>query len=73
MGVELTGKDAGRDGREAISARSCADRRAGGQGMKVIAYDPFLSEDRAKQIASQRWSWAKLLGCTPIFNHAACA
>ncbi len=48
MGVELTGKTLGVIGAGNIGAIVCA--RALGLKMKVVAYDPFLSEERATQI-----------------------
>ncbi|WP_121068358.1 phosphoglycerate dehydrogenase [Chachezhania antarctica] len=46
MGVELTGKTLGVIGAGNIGSIVCD--RARGLKMKVVAYDPFLSEDRAK-------------------------
>jgi D-3-phosphoglycerate dehydrogenase len=48
MGVELTGKTLGVIGAGNIGSIVC--NRALGLKMKVIAYDPFLSEERATQI-----------------------
>ena len=48
MGVELTGKVLGVIGAGNIGSIVCD--RARGLKMKVVAYDPFLSEDRAKQM-----------------------
>ena len=48
MGVELTGKTLGVIGAGNIGSIVCA--RALGLKMKVVAYDPFLSEDRAKSM-----------------------
>ncbi|MBO6790746.1 MAG: phosphoglycerate dehydrogenase [Dinoroseobacter sp.] len=48
MGVELTGKTLGVIGAGNIGGIVCD--RAVGLKMKVIAYDPFLSEERAKKL-----------------------
>ena len=48
MGVELTAKTLGVIGAGNIGSIVCD--RARGLKMKVVAYDPFLSEDRAKQM-----------------------
>ena len=48
MGVELTGKVLGVIGAGNIGSIVCD--RARGLKMKVVAYDPFLSEERAKQM-----------------------
>lgn len=48
MGVELTGKTLGVIGAGNIGSIVC--ERACGLKMKVIAYDPFLSEERAAKI-----------------------
>jgi D-3-phosphoglycerate dehydrogenase len=48
MGVEVTGKTLGVIGAGNIGSIVCS--RALGLKMKVLAYDPFLSEDRAAQI-----------------------
>ncbi len=52
MGVEITGKTLGLIGCGNIGA-IVADR-AIGLKMKVIAYDPFLSEDRAKELGVEK-------------------
>ncbi|MFH1877830.1 MAG: phosphoglycerate dehydrogenase [Candidatus Omnitrophota bacterium] len=48
MGVELYGKTLGVIGMGRIG--SCVARRALSFGMRILAYDPFLSEDRAKSM-----------------------
>jgi len=52
MGVELTGKVLGVIGAGNIGSIVCD--RAKGLRMKVIAYDPFLSQDRADQIGVEK-------------------
>ncbi|MFZ1991924.1 MAG: phosphoglycerate dehydrogenase [Alphaproteobacteria bacterium] len=52
MGVEVTGKTLGIIGCGNIG--SIVVRRAKGLEMKVIAYDPFLSEDRAKDLGVEK-------------------
>ena len=52
MGVELTGKTLGVIGAGNIG--SIVIDRAQGLRMKVIAYDPFLSEERATQIGVEK-------------------
>ena len=55
MGVELYGKTLGLIGCGNIGG-IVADR-ANGLKMHVIAYDPFLSPERAVEIGVERWSW----------------
>ncbi|MEM9756002.1 MAG: phosphoglycerate dehydrogenase [Pseudomonadota bacterium] len=52
MGVELTGKTLGVIGAGNIGSIVIA--RALGLKMKVLAYDPFLSEDRAREIGATK-------------------
>ena len=52
MGVELTGKTLGVIGAGNIGSIVCA--RALGLKMKVLAYDPFLSEERATEIGVEK-------------------
>jgi len=52
MGVELTGKTLGVIGAGNIG--SIVSDRARGLKMKVIAYDPFLSEERATEIGVEK-------------------
>lgn len=59
MGVELTAKTLGVIGAGNIG--SIVISRALGLKMKVIAYDPFLSEDRAKEIGCQKVELDELL------------
>jgi D-3-phosphoglycerate dehydrogenase / 2-oxoglutarate reductase len=59
MGVELTGKTLGVIGAGNIGAIVCA--RALGLKMKVVAYDPFLSEERATQIGVTKLELDELL------------
>ena len=60
VGVELAGKTLGIVGCGNIGA-IVADR-AHGLKMKVIAYDPYLSEDRARDLAVEKVDLAELLG-----------
>ncbi len=60
MGVELTGKTLGVIGAGNIGAIVCA--RALGLKMKVIAYDPFLSEERADELGVRKVELDELLG-----------
>ncbi|ARO13377.1 D-3-phosphoglycerate dehydrogenase [Ketogulonicigenium robustum] len=59
MGVELTGKTLGVIGAGNIGSIVCD--RAKGLKMKVVAYDPFLSEDRALQIGVEKVELDELL------------
>ena len=59
MGVELTGKTLGVIGAGNIGGIVC--ERANGLKMKVIAYDPFLSEDRATKIGVTKVELDELL------------
>ena len=52
MGVELTGKTLGVIGAGNIGGIVC--ERALGLKMKVVAYDPFLSEERAEKMGVQK-------------------
>ena len=60
MGVELTGKTLGVIGAGNIGAIVCD--RALGLKMKVLAYDPYLSGDRAKQLGVTKVELDELLG-----------
>lgn len=59
MGVELTGKTLGVIGAGNIGGIVCD--RAVGLKMKVIAYDPFLSDDRAKKLGVTKVDLDELL------------
>src|SRR5881396_195794 len=59
LGVELTGKTLGIVGCGNIG--SIVADRAHGLRMKVIAYDPYLSEDRARDLNVQKVELAELL------------
>ncbi|MCR9088084.1 MAG: phosphoglycerate dehydrogenase [Rhodobacteraceae bacterium] len=60
MGVELTGKTLGVIGAGNIGGIVCD--RAVGLKMKVLAYDPFLSEDRAAKLGVTKVDLDELLG-----------
>ncbi len=68
MGVELTGKTLGVIGAGNIGSIVC--NRALGLKMKVVAYDPFLSEERAKQIGVTKVELGRASGAGR-FHHAA--
>ena len=59
MGVELTGKTLGVIGAGNIGGIVC--ERALGLKMKVVAYDPFLSEERAEKLGVQKMELDDLL------------
>ncbi|MFT7253955.1 MAG: D-3-phosphoglycerate dehydrogenase, partial [Paracoccaceae bacterium] len=59
MGVELTNKTLGVIGAGNIGSIVCD--RALGLRMKVIAFDPFLSEERAKKIGAEKVDLDELL------------
>ena len=59
MGVELTGKTLGVIGAGNIGSIVC--NRALGLKMKVVAYDPFLSEERATEIGVEKVELEELL------------
>ncbi|MCA1775160.1 MAG: phosphoglycerate dehydrogenase [Loktanella sp.] len=59
MGVELTGKTLGVIGAGNIGSIVC--NRALGLKMKVVAYDPFLSEERATEIGVEKVELEDLL------------
>ncbi|PWJ14489.1 phosphoglycerate dehydrogenase [Jannaschia seohaensis] len=59
MGVELTGKTLGVIGAGNIGGIVC--QKAVGLGMKVIAYDPFLSEERATDLHVRKVGLEELL------------
>jgi D-3-phosphoglycerate dehydrogenase len=60
MGVELTSKTLGVIGAGNIGGIVC--ERAIGLKMKVIAYDPFLSEERAQKLGVEKVELDNLLG-----------
>lgn len=60
MGVELTGKTLGVIGAGNIGGIVC--ERAVGLKMKVIAYDPFLSEERAQKLGVEKVELDDLFG-----------
>ncbi|MXQ09358.1 phosphoglycerate dehydrogenase [Alphaproteobacteria bacterium GH1-50] len=60
MGVELTGKTLGVVGAGNIG--SIVIERAHGLKMKVIAYDPFLTEERADKLGVEKVEFDTLLG-----------
>lgn len=60
MGVELTAKTLGVVGAGNIG--SIVIERAHGLKMKVIAYDPFLSEERADKLGVEKVEFDELLG-----------
>lgn len=59
MGVELTGKTLGVIGAGNIGGIVCD--RARGLKMKVVAYDPFLSEEKAEQMQVEKVELDELL------------
>ena len=59
MGVELTGKTLGVIGAGNIGGIVCD--RARGLKMKVVAYDPFLGEEKAKQMQVEKVELDELL------------
>ncbi len=59
MGVEITGKTLGVIGAGNIGSIVCD--RARGLRMKVVVYDPFLSEERADQLGVQKVELDELL------------
>ncbi|MCY3675665.1 MAG: phosphoglycerate dehydrogenase [Paracoccaceae bacterium] len=60
MGSELIGKTLGVIGCGNIGAGVC--RRALGLGMRVVGYDPYLTEDRAQKIGVEKVELDVLLG-----------
>jgi D-3-phosphoglycerate dehydrogenase len=64
MGVELTGKTLGLIGCGNIG--SIVADRANGLHMKVVAYDPFLSEKRAREIGAEKVELDALLARADI-------
>jgi len=59
MGVEITGKTLGLVGCGNIGSIVAA--RALGLKMRVIAYDPFLSHERAQELGVEKVEWEELL------------
>jgi D-3-phosphoglycerate dehydrogenase len=55
MGVELTAKTLGVIGCGNIG--SIVADRALGLRMKVVAFDPYLTPERALDLGSRRWNW----------------
>lgn len=64
MGVELTGKTLGVIGAGNIG--SIVVERARGLRMKVVAYDPFLSEERADGIGARKVELDELLATADV-------
>src|SRR3974377_114908 len=60
MGVEITGKTLGVIGCGNIGANVA--ERALGLKMRVVVYDPFLSDERAKDIGVEKIELDELLG-----------
>ena len=66
MGVELTGKTLGVVGAGNIGGIVC--QKAVGLGMKVVAYDPFLSEERAGKLGMSKVELDALLGAADVIT-----
>jgi D-3-phosphoglycerate dehydrogenase len=66
MGVELTGKTLGVIGAGNIGGIVC--QKAVGLGMKVIAYDPFLSEERATELRVRKVELDALLAQADVIT-----
>jgi D-3-phosphoglycerate dehydrogenase len=66
MGVELTGKTLGVIGAGNIGGIVC--QKAVGLGMKVIAYDPFLGEERATELRVRKVELAELLARADVIT-----
>jgi D-3-phosphoglycerate dehydrogenase len=68
MGVEITGKTLGVIGAGNIGGIVC--KKAIGLGMHVLAYDPFLSKERAEEMGVTKVELDELLA-TRRFHHPA--
>jgi D-3-phosphoglycerate dehydrogenase len=66
MGTELTGKTLGLVGAGNIG--SIVAQKAAGIGMRVIAYDPFLSERRATEIGAEKVELDTLLARADVVS-----
>ncbi len=66
MGVELTGKALGVIGAGNIGGIVC--QKAVGLGMKVMAYDPFLSEERATELRIHKVELDELLARADVIT-----
>ena len=66
MGVELTGKTLGVIGAGNIGGIVC--QKAVGLGMKVVAYDPFLSEERATELRVRKVELDELLAKADVIT-----
>ena len=66
MGVELTGKTLGVIGAGNIGGIVC--QKAVGLGMKVVAYDPFLSEERAGELRVRKVELEELLKIADVIT-----
>src|SRR5210317_1131716 len=66
MGVELTGKTLGVIGAGNIGGIVC--ERALGLKMKVVAYDPFLSQERAEKLGVQKVDLDELLAAADFIT-----
>lgn len=65
-GSELNGKTLGLVGAGRIGGEVA--RRAKAFGMRVVAYDPFLQEDRAKQLGIEAGSLDEVLGSADVVS-----
>ena len=66
MGIEVTGKTLGVIGAGNIGSLVC--ERARGLKMKVIAYDPFLGEDKATQMGVEKLELDEVLARADIIT-----
>jgi D-3-phosphoglycerate dehydrogenase len=66
MGVELTGKTLGVIGAGNIGGIVC--QKGVGLGMKVVAYDPFLSEERAARLGVRKVTLDELLAKADVIT-----
>ena len=66
MGVELTAKTLGVIGAGNIGGIVC--QKAVGLGMKVIAYDPFLGEERAAKLGVRKVELEELLSTADVIT-----
>ncbi len=66
MGIELTGKQLGIIGAGNIG--SIVAQKAIGYGLRVMAYDPFLTEERADKLGIQKVDLDTLLSASDIIS-----
>ena len=66
VGTELSGKTLGLVGLGKIGGEVA--RRAAAFGMRLRAYDPYVSEERARRLGVELGTWAEILGQSDVLT-----